>query len=271
MKLAAVLCTHDVVSGALAIFSGSFEERAAKARRMGFHGVELMIRDPAALDAASIGATLRSHQLEVVQVITGEIYGQDRLCLVTPIHDTYVRALERFRSVVNFAAPFGAYVNIGRFRGRLDWIKPPDVGYQMALERIGEVARFAAARGVKLTLEPINRYEVDFIMSTQDGLGFLRELGEPNVGLMLDLFHMNIEDSSIEKSLQEAWGAGVLWHVHIADSNRWHPGSGHIDFRHIIDCLHRMGYEGYLSAEILPMPDPDTAARETASYIGPML
>ena len=61
--------------------------------------------------------------------------------------------------------------------------------------------------------------------------------------------------------------AGRLWHVHLGDSNRLPPGQGHIDFAGIVTTLREIGYLGYLSAELLPRPDPDTAAASTINYM----
>jgi sugar phosphate isomerase/epimerase len=114
-------------------------------------------------------------------------------------------------------------------------------------------------------MEPINRYETDFIFSAADGMRLVEDLDCANFGLMLDLFHMNIEDVSIEDGLRQA--GDRLWHVHIADSSRRYPGSGHLDYDSIFATLADMGYGGYVSAEILPLPDPDTAARKTAEFL----
>jgi sugar phosphate isomerase/epimerase len=80
---------------------------------------------------------------------------------------------------------------------------------------------------------------------------------------------MNIEDASIENSIRAA--GDKLWHIHVADSNRLSPGKGHFDFPAMIQVLQSIGYEGYLSAEHLAEPDPDTAARETAQYLRTLL
>jgi sugar phosphate isomerase/epimerase len=58
-----------------------------------------------------------------------------------------------------------------------------------------------------------------------------------------------------------------LFHFHIADSNRWYPGAGHIDFKEVIDTLVKIGYKGFASAEILPLPDPETASEKTIKYM----
>jgi len=68
--------------------------------------------------------------------------------------------------------------------------------------------------------------------------------------------------------LQSIENAGDrIFHFHIADSNRWYPGAGHIDFPAVVEQLKRIGYDGFLSAEIIPMPDPDTAAAKNISFM----
>jgi sugar phosphate isomerase/epimerase len=80
---------------------------------------------------------------------------------------------------------------------------------------------------------------------------------------------MNIEDPSIYDSIILA--KDRLYHFHIADSNRWYPGAGHIDFPQIIETLNQIDYQGFVSAEILPLPDPDVAAEKTAIYMRKLL
>jgi sugar phosphate isomerase/epimerase len=265
MKAGLVICGPDVDYGPLALLSGTFEQKADKAARQGYDGIELMVRDPACLNWPAVKNKLDCVGLEVSQVVTGELFGADGLCLVTADNDLYQRTMDRTRAVIDLAAYLGAMVNIGRLRGRLEWLGPVPNAIQIAVERIRAVAKYAAQKGVRITLEPINRYETDFLFSAKDSLQFVREVGCDNVGLMLDLFHMNIEDESIEDGLREV--GDRLWHVHIADSNRKYPGSGHLDFPCIFDTLKQMKYTGYISAELLPLPDPDMAAAKTILFL----
>jgi len=76
---------------------------------------------------------------------------------------------------------------------------------------------------------------------------------------------MNIEEVSIYESIVKA--KGYITHVHLADSNRWAPGSGHLDFAEIIKTLEKINYQGYVSAEILPLPDPNRAAPLTIEHL----
>lgn len=116
-----------------------------------------------------------------------------------------------------------------------------------------------------------DRQRTDFIFNTHQGLIFLHLVDHPSVGLLIDTFHANIEEASRTKPFFDALEAEKLFHVHIADNNRLPPGSGLIAFDEIFRFLDQNGYEGFISAEQLPKPDPDTAARLTLSYINKIL
>jgi sugar phosphate isomerase/epimerase len=264
MKVGCVICGPDVAYGPLALLSGTFEEKAQKAAALGYDGIELMVRDPSGLDWPFVKRTLEGAGLETPQVVTGELFGADGLRLVTPDESLYHRALARTKAVVDLAGYLGAMVNVGRLRGRLEGLSSKDP-WRLAVDRLGELAAYAAQRNVRISLEPLNRYETDFILNVADGLRMIEDLQCDNVGLMLDVFHMNIEEASIERSLEAA--GERCWHVHIADSNRQYPGAGHLDFDGVFRTLDGMGYEGYVSAELFPLPDPDTAARETIAFV----
>ena len=134
-----------------------------------------------------------------------------------------------------------------------------------------EAATEAAAQGVRLALEPLNRYETDLVHTVAEGLDFIQEIDHPAVGLLLDTYHVNIEESSWTEPFRQAMAAGLLWHVHVGDNNRLPPGRGLIDFGAILATLRAIGYDGYLAAELLGRPDPDAAAAETVAYLGPLL
>ena len=93
----------------------------------------------------------------------------------------------------------------------------------------------------------------------------LKKIRHEQILLMPDLFHMNIEDASIYDNLKAA--KDVTAYIHFADSNRWPPGDGHLDFSGIVDTLKEVGYDGFATLEILPYPDPDTAAIKGIQYL----
>ena len=131
------------------------------------------------------------------------------------------------------------------------------------------LARDAQAQAIRLAIEPINRYETDWVNDVAGALMLIDEIGMDNVGVIFDTFHANIEEASIKGSLR-ACGAR-LFHVHVADSNRWYPGAGHTDFASILATLRELNYAGWVSAEILPKPDLLRAAVETFKTIKPLL
>ena len=85
-----------------------------------------------------------------------------------------------------------------------------------------------------------------------------------NVKLLLDAFHMNIEEVSIAAAIRQA--GDLLGHFHAADSNRRAPGMGHVDYEEITTALHDVRYRGWLSAEVLPLPDDYSAARQAREF-----
>ena len=84
-----------------------------------------------------------------------------------------------------------------------------------------------------MVIEPLNRYEINFLNTIKEALEFLSSLGDDNIGILADSFHMNIEEANFYQSIIET--GDRLWHFHIADSNRWAPGFGHIDFESIFE------------------------------------
>ena len=113
-------------------------------------------------------------------------------------------------------------------------------------------------------VEPINRYETNFVNTVDEALGLVEELGEPSAKLLLDTFHMNIEERSMEDAVRTAGES--LGYLHVSDSNRRAPGQGHLDFCLLLDALEEIAYQGMLVSEILPLPDDRWAAQLTAEF-----
>lgn len=117
----------------------------------------------------------------------------------------------------------------------------------LAVPVLRELAGAAADCGVRLVLEPLNRYSTPFCCTAQDAMAVAKRVDNENLAIMLDTFHMNVEEDSFEHTISGA--KGVLKHMHFADNNRKMPGYGHIDFRAIIGALARIGYREYVTFE----------------------
>lgn len=264
MKFSLVLSTHAAQFEAVAL-KGDFESNVAKIASWGYDGVELAIRDPSLVDGDQLWRVVSAYGLEVPAIGTGQAWGEERLSFTDPDPDVRSAAIRRVIAHIPFAARTGAVIVIGLLRG----IVRPGVDHQQAMDWLVDALRrcCAAARphGVRLALEPICRYETTLINNLAQGLDLLERVGADNLGLMPDTFHMNIEEPVIEESLRAC--AGRIYHFHIADSNRWYPGAGHLDFRSILKALWETGYRGHISGEFMPLPDADTAAQRGIAYL----
>jgi len=246
MKLAYTLCTPDTRTK-MPAFRGDYQAGFAALREIGYQGVELFVRDPRELDRRQIAQSLKDCGLEAVAIGTGVLAADDKLSFTSPDESIRTEAITRVKSVVDFAAELGAQVNIGKLRGD---IRKGDIAQATAWRDQGfaEICRHAAAQNVNVTLEPQNRFVVDNLNTTQEALEWVNRQQHINLFVMLDVFHMNIEDRSIAASIVEAGDRCI--HVHFADSNRRVPGTGHIDFPEIVRILKALNYQRYISIEI---------------------
>jgi sugar phosphate isomerase/epimerase len=135
--------------------------------------------------------------------------------------------------------------------------QPNRIGREAELERAAQTISAAidrvAAGEVVIALESLNRYETHLLRTLADADQLRRLIDSSNVQLMADVFHMNIEEDSIAASLRAH--AEHIVHVHLADSQRREPGSGHLDFADVFEALADNGYTGPLAMEFLPATD----------------
>ena len=264
MKLSSVLSTHAARFEAVAL-KGDFEANVARIAGWGYDGVELAIRDPALVDAGELERIISLNGLRVPAIGTGQAWGEERLSFTSDDPAVRSAAIERILSHIPLAARFDALVILGLIRG----ITPKGQTHAQSMGYLVDALQQCAARaysqGVRFALEPLNRYETDLIHTVTEGLELLEMVGADNFGLLLDTFHMNIEEPVIEESIRLC--GRHIFHFHVADSNRWRPGAGHLDFRSILNALFDTGYQGYVSGEFMPKPDADTSARENIAYL----
>jgi sugar phosphate isomerase/epimerase len=264
MKFSVVLSTQPA-SFAAATFKGDFARNVARIAAMGYDGVELAIRDPLLVDGDELERVVAGHGLRVPAIGTGQAWGEEGLSFSDPHPEVRNAAIARVKAHVPLAARFGAVIIIGLLRG----VVKPGVSHLQAMSwltaALEECCAEALKENVRLALEPINRYETTLINDVAQGLALLERVGAPNLGLLLDTFHMNIEEPSIENSIRQA--GQHIFHFHVADSNRWYPGAGHLDFASILAALSETGYAGFVSGEFLPQPDAETAAQQALAHL----
>jgi sugar phosphate isomerase/epimerase len=243
------------------VFWDDLAAGCAKAKSLGFDAVEVFARSADELNAKTFRQVLEAHQLKLAAMGTGAGWIVHKLRLSDPDALVRRRAQQFVGAIIDFAGAFGAPAIVGSMQGRADGAvsRADALGWlREALEQLGPRAH---ALGVPLIFEPLNRYETNLIRTVDEALELLRPLRTKNVKLLCDLFHMNLEEASLADALRRA--GPLVGHVHFADSNRHAVGFGHTDVAPILGALADISYNGYLSAEILPLPDGDTAAAQT--------
>lgn len=261
MRTAITVCQVFQAAAGPFVFHQPLDEAFAAAARLGFDAVELFLPGADFVSAERILELCEKHQIGVAAVGSGAGWLKHGWSLTDPSEATRKAALDFLLPLIEFGGRLKAPVILGSMQGKggagvsreqaLDWLAG-------ALHVTG---RAAAAFGVPFLYEPLNRYETPLINRLSDAVEFLRSHDLANILLLADLFHMNIEEADLAAALLDA--AAYLGHIHYADSNRHAMGFGHTDPAPILDALRKSGYSGCLSAEILPVPDADTAAQQT--------
>ncbi len=267
MKLSVAIAGQHALPSAFVVFRG-FETSIQKAANLGYDGVELALREAAEIRPQTLAKWLTDHDLEVSCISTGQVYADTGLMFTDPDPERRIRVIKVFQEIIDLAADFGQLVNIGRIRGQIG-TRSREVVEALFAETVTSLCAYAAKKGVTLILEPVNRYEIDFIHSVREGAALLANIGAANLKLMPDTFHMNIEDQTIGGELEAH--IDHIAYIHFADSNRLAPGWGHTDFEDIFNHLLAAKYDGWISLEILPKPDPEAAARQAISYLKPFI
>jgi sugar phosphate isomerase/epimerase len=251
MKIA-VTATPAPPRNAPLLLYGDLARAFRIAAEAGCQGVEIHMRRAEDVDLALVKRLMREYGQGVPTLGTG-MAAADGLSFAHPDAQVRAAAIERVRGHIEFAAEVGSAVTIGSLSGKLGV-------RQAAVECFAELCSIAAPLGVTILLEPLNRYECDYINRLSDVAGIAYSIGAPNLKVLADTFHMNIEEGDIPGSLKAA--GALVGHVHLADTNREAPGHGHLDIAGVLGALDDIGYQGYLSFEVLPLPDAQRAIRD---------
>ncbi|MHB8277990.1 MAG: sugar phosphate isomerase/epimerase family protein [Candidatus Humimicrobiaceae bacterium] len=161
-----------------------------------------------------------------------------------------VEAIEYMKEIVRKAFEIGInlyhgliYATGGIFTGK----GPTSEEFEYAVGGLKEVANYAKKYGVCLCLEPANRYETYMINTVEDSLKMLDAINEPNVGLLLDTYHMNIEEKDMYKSIIAA--KDKIFHFHVNENDRGTPGTGHIQWDDVFRALKEINYDRVVTIE----------------------
>ena len=239
-----------------------FEETLKRLAKYGYDGVEIVSFEPETMNANEIKGLLKSYELEPRSVCGVWPPEKD---LISGDRKSREAAIQYAKVCCKLIADLEGDLFTGMVPSAVLKIKPmasEEEEWRWGVEGIRNVAKYAADFGVRIAIEPLNRFETYFINRSDQALRLMQDINMDNVGIMLDNFHMNIEESSPLEAIKIA--GKHLWGFHVADSNRMPPGQGHTDWKAIINALKGIGYDDYLVMEFLaPM---DRTPIKTISY-----
>lgn len=234
-------------------FTASHFPLFKKMRDLGFDFVELLVPEPGEIDLAEARRALDDAGLDVV--LAARVNLQRNLS--SDDQSAHRAGIDYLRYTADCAAALGARVVGGPltgnplvFAGRAPLPVPEDerlARKERCAKGLVEAGNHAASAGVLLAIEPLNRFESDVLCTTQQAIELLEAVDHPAIKLMLDTFHMHMEEASIAEAIR--LGGAHLVHFQANENHRGFPGTGSTDWVSVGRALHEIGYNGPVSLE----------------------
>ena len=226
--------------------------------RSGYDGIEIS-GEPALYDPKQVRSLLDEHGLECWGSVTLMVGGRDLLH-----EDKYVRigSVQYVKDTIDLINALGGSILtvVPSTVGKVTPMSTPEEEWKWAVESLKECQAHAESSGVRLALEPLNRFETYFLNRCDQALALAEDVGG-DCGVCLDIFHMNIEEADWPSAIRAA--GDKLVDFHVADNNRMPPGQGAIDWELILRTLDEVGYEGYVTVEFVATVDRSRISERT--------
>lgn len=229
------------------LFTSPFTTKSTKLfpqfKKWGFETVEIPVEDPSHIDPERVKRELDKNGL-VCGTLCG-CFGPDRDLRGTA--EAQANSIDYMKKVIDMLAPLGAHSLIGPVYsavGRAEAVPPVEYKKQWktVVKNLKTVCKYAEQKGALICMEPLNRFETDFINTCDQALQMVKDVKSPALKLHLDTFHMNIEEKNQATAIRKA--GKLLGHFHACGSDRGTPGGDHIAWTEIAEALEDVGYNG---------------------------
>lgn len=254
----------------------------AKIAKMGFDGIEVMIAHLNESDMRILRNALEEYDLGCV----GAVALDPDTDVSSSDEQIRLRGIEFLEKCAIKIAELGGGLISGV--AYASWGSAPEArteeGWRNSVESLKEVSRSIRGYGVTLGLEPLNRFKSYMLNTCDEAIKMVDTINEPNIGIHLDTFHMNMEEKNFYEPIKRA--GHRLCHFHSAENDRGIPGTGHINWIEIYRGLFEIGYDGWNVLETFPpgvkglssfvgawrwtFPDADTFASEGLRFLKKM-
>ena len=235
-----------------------------KFREWGFDSVELALEDPSHVDAKKFNQALKDNQLVCGSVCAALGPGRD----LRGTKEEQEQSLSYMKGLLDVMAEIGSPVLIGPLYSAVGRAEPTEQNeykrqWETVVKHLKTLAEYASQRNIKLAIEPLNRYETDFINTCTQAMNLVKDVDHPSVGVMLDTYHMNIEEKNSAKAIRAA--GSKLLHFHACGCDRGTPGNDHINWDEIVPALKETGYDGSVVIESFT-PDVKVIAKAASIW-----
>jgi len=231
------------------IYGGEkLEEVLERISRYRYYGIEI-IGDLERKD--EMKELLQSYDLKPTAVDPAHFAYTPELDLMSNDEKIRRKVIQYTKNASEMMAELGGdmFIIVPSAVGKIEPLASPEKEWSWAVESIKEIAEYGQEVGVRYPIEPLNRFETYFINNVDQAKKLMEDINMDNVGILLDNFHMNIEEVSSIEAIKKT--GSKLLDFHIADSNRMPPGMGHTDWKGILNALKEIGYDEYLNMEFL--------------------
>jgi D-psicose/D-tagatose/L-ribulose 3-epimerase len=219
------------------------KDLAPKVRKMGFDILEISCEKPELIDVPKVKDELAANGLDTV--VCGA-WGPDRDIAnedpgIAETSKTYIRWLVDAAVALGSPTVCGPmYSGVGKAHVEDDGARRAE--WERSVAGVREMAAYAADHGIRLALEPLNRFETDMINIVDQGLDFIDQVGNASVGLHLDTFHMHLEEKNSAAAIRKA--SSKIFHFHACENDRGVPGSGQVHWQDVAAALKDVRYPG---------------------------
>ena len=213
-----------------------------KIKDIGYDSVEMSIVDNSDKNLDTIKKALDEYELESVLVGIPD----PEQCLFSEDKGVQKKGIEYIKEVIDICCKLGSRTLVGPtysagiHPGLIDG-ETKKKAWDICVGNLREVGKYAARNGVDIAVEPLNRYETSFLNTAHDAIKLIDDIGLKNVGVQLDVYHMNIEEKNLKDAILAA--GKRLYHLHVPEHDRGTPGTGHTDWQGVADALRNISFD----------------------------
>ncbi|MFW9951523.1 MAG: sugar phosphate isomerase/epimerase family protein [Candidatus Thorarchaeota archaeon] len=248
-----------------------FESICELIKPLNYDGIELSLLEPEKVEIGEILEVCDSYNLKIPALGTGSTYIRLGYSFGDSQELIRKKAIERVSKYIDFAQKSHSKVIIGLIRGRFKCDSNPSKERMNIISSLKECCQMAANQDVQLVFEPINSFEIDSFNTISQSRELLEEIGSDHLKLLIDSFHTYLEEDPIYvwEELKEV--IPLVHHVHLADTTRRAPGSGHFDFKSFLRLFKASDYSGFVSLETIMKPSFEEVAKTSSYYLKSIL